>query len=148
MAIQFIFTDWKANLAKSDKGYPQNRVLEHKLTLMDVDETQRWAENKVKQIILLKDVTEDKIPECTQEELWQSAPVYKYYKNPANATKPGGRSTKNFDSVIDANIKLADDKYVGVVITVPGEVRACKYCRAYNLCKQKDNYLANGTLKK
>jgi hypothetical protein len=147
MAIQYIFTDWKPTLALSDKGYPQSRVLEHKLNLMDVDETHRWAEQKVHQIITLKDVTEDKMPDCTQEDLWQSVPKYKYYKNQANATKPGGRSTKNFDSIIEANIKLADDNYVGVVVTVPGEVRACKYCDAFNACKQKDGLIASGSLK-
>lgn len=147
MAVQFIFTDWKPTLAQSDKAYPQSRVLEHKLTLIDVDETQRWAETKIAQIIKLKDAPEEQIPDCTQEDLWQSAPKYKYFKNPANANKPGSRSTKNFDSIIEANIRLADDKYVGVVKVIPGEVRACKYCNAFNMCKQKDALIAAGSLK-
>jgi hypothetical protein len=30
----------------------------------------------------------------------------------------------------------------GVIKTVPGEVKACEYCPAFTICKQKDSYYA------
>lgn len=143
MAIQFIFTDWKAQQALSDKSYPQNRVLEHKLQLMSVPDTERYLNNKVNQIIKLVDADEVDIPDCTPEDLWQSKSQWKYYKNPAKRA----RSTKNFNDPIEAQQKLIADGNVGVVVEVRGQVRACVYCNARNLCKQKDAYIANGTLK-
>ena len=88
------------------------------------------------------DAPESELPECTEDELWRSDPAYKYYKNPQKMS----RSTKNFDNLHDANLRLAEDGGVGIVVTVPGEVKACKTCAAFNLCTQKDRYLASGEL--
>ena len=57
-----------------------------------------------------------------------------------------GRSTKNFDNQHDANLRLVEDGGVGIVVRVPGQVVACKFCAAYNSCRQKDKYLASGEL--
>ena len=57
-----------------------------------------------------------------------------------------GRSTKNFDNRHDAYIRLAEDGNVGIVVEVRGQVNACKYCAAFNICTQKDEYLKSGDL--
>ena len=68
--------------------------------------------------------------------------TYKYYKNPQKTD----RSTKNFDNLAEANLRMIDDGNVGTVLTVKGEVKRCHYCAAFTVCKQKDAYLADGTL--
>jgi len=141
MAIQFIFTDWSVKKAMSDKSYPQSRVLEMKLPLMSVVETERYLRNKVKQIMTLGDAPEEDIPSCTDEELWRSAPQFKYYANPQKL----GRATKNFDTSYEANAHMVG-KAKGVVIEKKGEARACKYCSAFNVCTQKDAYILDGSL--
>ncbi len=55
--------------------------------------------------------------------------------------KTDGRSTKNFSNIHDANKFKAEKGGRGIVITKPGEVKACAYCPAFNGCTQKDAYL-------
>lgn len=143
MAIQFIFTDWSANKALSDKNYPQNRVLEKKLTLLSLAETEAYIRKKVNEIVTLMDAPEEDMPECTKEDLWQGNSVFKYYKNPAKTA----RSTANFDNYADAHSRYTKDGSVGIVKEVKGEAKACLYCNGFSNCKQKDALIAQGILK-
>ena len=143
MLIQYVFTDWKAMLAKTDKSYPSSKVLAYPITLMPMGDTNRYVTKKVVMIDNLRDSPETDIPACTDEDLWRTKPTFKYYKNPAKRT----RSTKNFTTLHEANSRLIDDKSVGIVVEVPGEVKACRYCSAFSKCKQGNGYLASGELK-
>ncbi|UGV19858.1 exonuclease [Pseudomonas phage VB_PaeP_VL1] len=146
MRIHFIFTDWQKFMAKQNKDYPQSRVASKVFNLMPIAETEEWITNRVKWLMSLKDTPEADLPLCSDEELWRSQPVYKYYRDPAKADQKGARSTKNFDSLSEAMAHRAKDGNVGVVKTIPGQVKACLYCPAYLLCTQKDMLIAKGDL--
>lgn len=137
--INFVFTDWAKNQAKSNPRYPQKRVEEKEIWLMSVEETDDWVRAKLAQIQANRKKPEHLLPECTDEELWRSAPRYKYYSDPAKAIDPTARSTKNFDEPAEAH-RFAAEKGKGVVVTVPGEVKRCDYCNAFAGCTQKDRY--------
>ena len=142
MAIQFIFTDWSAAKARTDPSYPQNRIQQRILPLKSVQEIDHYVRQRLYQIETYMDAPEESIPLCTDEDLWRSEPVFKYYKNPAKMS----RSTKNFDSRQDAYLRLIEDGSQGVVVEVPGQVTACKYCSAFSICSQKDALIASGDL--
>lgn len=142
MAIQYFFTDWSAAKAKVDPKYPQSRTLQRILPLKSVGETEAFVANKLRLLDQYKDAPEAALPACTDEDLWQREPVWKYYKNPTN-TK---RSTKNFDTYHDAHLRLIEDGSVGKIVEVPGQVTACKYCAAFSVCTQKDRLIASGDL--
>ena len=142
MAIQFIFTDWSAAKARADSSYPQSRIQQRILKLKSVTETQAFITRKLRLIEQYWDAPEETIPLCSDEELWRSEPVFKYYKNPAKTT----RSTKNFDTKQEAYQRLAEDGHVGLVIEQPGQVTACRYCAGFSLCSQKDQLIASGDL--
>lgn len=142
MAIQFIFTDWSAAKAKADQNYPQNRIQQRILPLKSVQEIDHYVRQRLSQIETYIDAPEESIPLCTDEDLWRSEPVFKYYKNPAKMS----RSTKNFDSRQDAYLRLIEDGSQGIVVEVPGQVTACKYCSAFSICSQKDALIASGDL--
>lgn len=143
MVVNYIFTDWSAADAKQKPEYPQARVLTQRIPLISVEDTQAFVEAKLKQIEKYKDAKESDIPYCTDEDLWRKATVWKYYKH---KDKTDGRSTKNFDNSADAYARLADDGYTGIVVEVKGQVVACRYCNAFSVCTQKDNYLLSGDL--
>ena len=126
----------------TDPKYPQQRIQQKILPLKSFLETDAFVKRKLAQIEQLWDVPEEALPLCSDEDLWRSEPVYKYYKNPTN-TK---RSTKNFDNLQEAYIRRAEDGNVGKVVEVPGQVTACKYCNAFSLCSQKDALIASGDL--
>ena len=144
IAIQFIFTDWKAYEAKQKADYPPSKTMQKLVPLLSLEETEAYIARKLTQLTNHKETPEPDIPRCTDEELWRKPAKWKYYKDPCRTA----RSTKNFDNPGDA-YDCQQTKYagVGIVVEVPGEVVACKYCPAFPVCTQKDEYLANQTLK-
>lgn len=137
--ICYIFTDWQKAAAKSNPNYPQSRVATKDIPLLSVEETEKWILSKIALFEQYKEVPENKLPECTDEELWRSDPQYKYYSDP---TKTSGRSTKNFESLADARMFQAEKGGKGVVITIQGEPKRCGYCEAFDNCTQKDKYIS------
>ena len=142
MAIQFIFTDWSAARARTEANYPKQRFQQRVLPLMPVAEVDRYVSQKLGLIDLHLKSPEETLPLCTDEDLWRSMPVFKYYKNPDKTS----RSTKNFDTKQEAMIRMAEDGGKGIVLERPGQVTACKYCNAYSICSQKDALIAAGDL--
>ena len=142
MAIQFIFTDWSRAKAQQDPKYPPQRLQQKILSLKSIPETDAFVKRKLAQIDENWDKPEEEIPPCSDEDLWRSEPVFKYYKNPQKTQ----RATKNFDTRQEAYIKLAEDGNVGIVKEQPGQVTACKYCSAFSICSQKDALIAQGDL--
>ena len=140
--IQYIFTDWSASQAMRDSSYPQTRVLTKEYPIWPVEQTKHFISEKIKLLKQYKDSPQEDLPECTKEELWESETKYKYYKNPAKMA----RATKNFDTLNEANVRLANDGGVGTVVTVPGEVKACRYCEVSDICKQAQNLIQQGRL--
>jgi hypothetical protein len=142
MAIQFIFTDWSKAKAMQDPKYPQSRIAQRVLPLKSVEETDAFVRRKLQQIEAYWDTPEEEIPHCTDEDLWRSEPVYKYYKDPAKTQ----RSTKNFPTRQDAMLRYIEDGSKGLVKEVPGQATACKYCQAFSVCGQKDALIQSGDL--
>lgn len=134
--IQFIFTDWQKFQTKTNPDYPKVKTQEHIVDLKSITETEEFIVNKINDIVKYYNEPEENIPPCNDKELWRSEPKYKYYSDPL---KTDGKSTRNFDTLKEAN-DFAAEKGKGIVKTIPGEVKACDYCPAFNVCKQKDNY--------
>lgn len=135
--INWLFSDWKRSMVNSHPDYPKAQAMSFRVELFSLEETEQWLSNKLKEIKTYWDVPEAELPLCNSKELWQSDPVYKYYSDPP---KTSGRSTRNFTNAHDAKL-FQMEKGKGVIIEVPGEPRACGYCAAFEICKQKDLYL-------
>lgn len=130
--IQFVFTDWQSSRARASNEYPQTRIVGKTYPLMSIEDTEKYIANRISEYNKYKDLPQDKLPQCSPEDLWQSETVYKYFSNPA---KTDGRSTKNFTNKLEAH-KFAVGK-PGIVIEVPGEPKRCGYCDAYETCLQR-----------
>lgn len=137
--INFIFTDWQKNLAKSNPNYPQKAIQHKDIPLLSEKETEKWIRSKLALIDKFKEEPQDNLPECSDEELWRSDPQFKYYSDPA---KTSGRSTRNFDDAVEARAFMASKGGKGVIKTVPGEPKRCAYCQAFPICTQKDRYFS------
>ena len=142
IAIQFIFTDWSKAKAMQDPKYPQSRIQQRVHKLKSVTEMDAFVKRKLAQIEQHWKSPEEALPLCTDEDLWRSGPVFKYYKNPDKTA----RSTKSFDTKQEAMVRMAEDGGKGIVLEKPGQVTACKYCNAFSLCSQKDALVAQGDL--
>lgn len=142
VAINFWLTDWQANQARQNPEYPQSACPTKRFQLLSVPETDRYVRNKLAQLEKYWNEPEDQIPLCTDKDLWRSEPEFKYYKNPEKMS----RSTKNFDTMKEARMRFIEDGSVGIIVEKPGQVTACKYCSAFDICKQKDALIASGDL--
>ena len=139
--IQYIFTDWSSAQALRDPKYPQSRVITKEYPLWSTDRTEKYIKDKLAEIKNNLNSSQDDLPTCSSEELWETETKYKYFKNPN-----GQRATKVFNSLEEANTRMADDGMVGVVKTVRGEVKACRYCEVVEICKQAQLLEAAGRL--
>jgi len=138
--IQFIFTDWQKSRSRGDPDYPQTKAIEYPVAMPSLDETESFIRAKLGELQRYRDAPDEEIPHCTDKELWRGETVYKYYSDPNKVNVQGSRATKNFDSKHDADAFMASKGGKGIVITRPGEVKACEYCPGFNACKQKDLY--------
>lgn len=141
MRIQHIFTDWQRNMVKTRADYPEHRVKEFTCELMAETETEAWIARKIRELISNQGLDEPDIIRCTEKELWMSEPQFKYYTDPKKAAE-GGRSTKNFPSY-PAAAAHCNKQGKGVVVTIPGEAKACGYCPAASVCSQRLEYGEN-----
>lgn len=140
--IQFVFTDWQKSMSRVDANYPPRKMMPRKFKLMSIEDTQQYVENRLKQVMEYMNAPDDEIPECTDDELWRSEPVWKYYANPANKA----RATKNFTNEGEAIAFWQNKGGKGEIVEVRGQVGACKYCPAFTVCKQKDRLIESGDL--
>lgn len=135
--IQFVFTDWQKARARGDENYPQTKAIEYPVELPSLEDTEAFIRSKLTEVMKYKDAPDEEIPQCTDKELWRGETVYKYYADPA---KTQGRSTRNFDDKSEAHAFMASKGGKGVVVAVVGDVKACEFCPAFSICKQKDLY--------
>ncbi|MFV2016613.1 MAG: hypothetical protein ACC656_14380, partial [Candidatus Heimdallarchaeota archaeon] len=142
MKIQYIFTDWSKQKAIQDKTYPQSRILEKTYALMSLVETENFLNRKINEIENLETKPQSELPLCTREQLWQTADVHKYYKNPQKLA----RSTKNYDVLSEARQRQFDDGGVGTIITYNGQVKRCAYCDVVGICDQANQLIKQGLL--
>ena len=140
--ISYIFTDWSAVRAREKKDYPQFKAITRKYSLWSTEETENWIKNRVEQLINLWDTPQEGLPECTEEELWATETKYKHYKD-SNSTRAtnGGTHTS-----MDDALKFQAQKGGGIIKTIPGEVKHCRYCPIQPICTQSQKYIDDGRL--
>jgi len=142
VSIQFIFTDWSAAQARRDSKYPQSKVLTKDYPLWSFEQTDAYIKQKLDDITELLAKPQEELPECTPDELWESETKYKYFKNPNKVA----RATKNFTVLSEAQSRMIDDGNSGLIETVKGEVKACRYCEVVGVCEQAKNLIQQGRL--
>jgi len=141
--ILMIFTDWSPWGAKTDKSYPPGNMLVRTLSLMSLEETERWILNRLAEIDRYLDAHQNDIPACTPTELWMDPPKYAYYKDPKQ-----DRATKLFNTPQEANTRKAQDGITGSkIVKRDTEPKFCKYCEGRTICLQAEGYIAQGLLK-
>lgn len=125
ITINFVFSDWNKFNAQSNPDYPQAKVISKKYKLMSLEETDRYLKNKLKVLEENWDKPLEQIPCCTHKDLFSKASVFKYYKT---GYAPNKRSTKNFNSMEEANNFKSKNGFLGDIVEIKGEPFMCPYC--------------------
>ena len=133
--IEFHFSDWSKIDSLRNPNYPKLKVASKQFKLMSLEETEEWVRKKLNQIRKLQNASQEKIPDCTDEELWRSETKYKYFSSADNT-----RASK-VETTLEKIKEYAESKgNKGVIKQVPGEVKRCLYCSAFDNCLQRLNY--------
>lgn len=130
--IDFFFTDWQNQKAKTEADYPNHRVQHsYKVNLWPIEKTETHVKKRLQLLEEFLEVEDNRLPECTPEELWAQSDVYAIYK------KDNKKATKLCDTKAEAQAYMVDkglkDSYIQFR---PGKVRRCKYCVAAPFCNQ------------
>lgn len=134
--ICFYFTDW-SKAGTSNPDYPDARAKYRDYKLMSIADTEKWVKERVQQRIKLADADESELPECTDADVWLSETSYRYFSDP---TKVNGRATRVFKDHDEAMAHWQSAGKGVVIATVPIANKCQKYCNAFTVCKQKDNF--------
>lgn len=138
--IHHIFLDWQASKASTMPDYPRRAFIDQTIDLMSVQDTDQFVKRKLALIDKYWDAKEEDIPQCTDDELWRSAPVYQWWSKPTNQKCQNVFKDKQEAMIFHAT------KGKGEIREVPGNVTACKYCNAFQACTQKDALIQSGHL--
>lgn len=142
MAIDYIFTDWSALNARTQKDtYPPTRMMEQIYELLPIPKAEEYVKDKLNLIDKFRLADQSEIPKCTNEDLWVDPSKFKYYKKIGAA-----RATRVYDTAAEANSHFIKDGSVGAVIEHKGTVKACRYCEALPICDQANAYINSGEL--
>lgn len=139
--IGFNFTDWTPY--SNSKDDPAFAIADKVYALKTVDETDAWVKEKVRKIDFLISQPEYKLPDCTSEELWMKAPIFKVYKN--HGDKVAMRGGAKFESRLEAE-SFRSLKSAGEVREIKSEATACKYCPVRTICSQAERLISQGLL--
>lgn len=137
--INFIFTDWSKLDARRNSNYPKSRFESKELSLMTLEETEAWIRNKISLLMMYRNLPENELPRCTDEDLWITPSTFKYYKKLSSA-EAGKKSTRNFDTMSEAQEFMDEQGGIGIIKEKKGTPKRCGYCSAFNICTQKDEY--------
>lgn len=125
--IELYIRDWDSLKASYDSNYPQTPFVEVRVPLLPLYQVESFLTRKLDSLVQYKDTPESDLPQCTQEELWQSDPVWQYVSK--------GGAKKNFPNPAQANA-YRNQKGSGSVELKPAKAKACTYCTARPLCSQ------------
>lgn len=141
-AIDYIITDWSKLSSIKDKTYPPSAMGSIALDLFSEEVTELWIKRKLETIKKYWNSPEEDMPSCTDEELWSTAPRYKYYRNKEKLA----RASRVYDTPQEANAHMVKDGNTGVIIPTRKTVRYCSYCNSNSVCKQYQQYREQGCI--
>ena len=139
--IIYWFTDWSAKDARQKRDYPQQRCFTEEIALWSFEQVEAYLSEKLNSIsVCANGTSQEEIPQCSSEELWQVPPKFAYYKKPGNK-----RATKLYNTFPEASARQIKEG-CGEIQERPAQVKACIYCSALPVCNQAVQLQATGLL--
>jgi len=139
--VKFAFTDWSKTDSRQKKDYPQSRVKEKRIQLDSLEETEAFILSKLAEVKSARELSDNNLPECTKEELWQSETTYA-------VMKIGGKRAVKLHNDYASAIKHARSYKTNDyrVDTRKGKAKRCNYCNVTEFCNQYKELLAHNLI--
>lgn len=130
ITINYIFTDY-LSYNKGNPNYPECEIVTESYRLLPYEDTEKYIIAKLAQIDACKDLDDEFLPLCTDEELWKEKDTWKYFPKEDSV-----KCSKRFDSEFEAKQYLASKNGKGYLKLVRGKPRRCTYCPCAPICNQ------------
>ena len=138
--VDMLITDWKQYEADAKPEYPQTPVVEKRIKLMSLTETEEWLKKRLNSITQLINVPQDQLPLCTPEELWASPDKWAFYAKPESK-----RATKVSEDQSVINQMYIEKGSKGRVEYRAGTPKRCDYCLKAE-CSQAQDFILQGLI--
>lgn len=137
LKIIAILRDWKAKDAETKDDYPKAPIVEIDIPLWTNQEQDAYVQQRVElhQKAEFDRLTGAELPECSETERWEKAPVWAVKK------KGNKRAIKLYDNEADAKAALSDGQEIEFRRGEPGRC-VNNWCRVNASCNQYQKYLA------
>ncbi len=129
-----IFRDWSEMKAMQSDNYPKSTVQTIPVEIWTAEKQLEFIKAKLTDIVCAKAFTDDELPDCTAEQMWQKEDVYAVMK------KGRKSAVKLFEKEDEANALVKEGKGDEVVKRCGERTRCEKYCSVNAFCKQFKEY--------
>ena len=139
LRIIAIIRDWKeSETYKSD--YPQIPIEIIPITLWDDNKLKSFVKDRVATLKVCEDYTDDQLPKCTKEDMWEAPTVWAVMKE---GRKSAIKLHNSLESALEHSSNISDEAGNSIyVANRRGERRRCaKYCSVSSVCSQYKKYL-------
>lgn len=140
--IVCLYRDWSETQSLRSPDYPKQPMEIIPIDLWPHERALEYLEQSVQLLIQCESMSDDALPECTPEEMWERPTTYAVMKQGRKS------AVRVLDSEADALAFIAADAKNGNAMTVerrPGSrVRCERYCAVNKWCSQFSDYLAEG----
>lgn len=69
--IVAIYKDWQEGNALRDRNYPQQQVIEYELNLWDYEDTEKFLDTRLAELIRCEELSDEDLPVCSRDERWE-----------------------------------------------------------------------------
>lgn len=139
LRIIAIIRDWKeSETYKSD--YPQIPIEIIPITLWDDNKLESFVKDRVATLKVCEDYTDDQLPECTKDDMWETPTVWAVMKEGRKSAIKLHNSKEDAENHAS---NMSDEAGNSIYIQERrGERRRCaKYCNVSSVCAQYKKFL-------
>ena len=69
-----IYKDWQEGNALRDRHYPQQQVIEYGLSVWSFEETEKFLDIKLAELIRCEELSDEDLPVCSRDDRWERHP--------------------------------------------------------------------------
>jgi hypothetical protein len=142
LQIVAIYRDWRASDAERNADYPRSMIEQIDIELWPEAVQRSYIEQRLQQLIDAESQSDDELPECTSEEMWERPASYAVVKRGNKTARRVLQTREEAEQYISEQSKPADYEIVhrhGRRIRCESYCDVSRWCSVYQRYAQQSN---------
>lgn len=136
-----VLKDWSRRDAANGGKYPRAKIHEPVIELLSLEDTEDYLRDRLQMLALSRELEDDELPLCTEEELWFKPGNDAYIQERDNGKfahmrEGGTRAIKLYDTRKEC-LAAVDKDCLGTVNRCPGYCSVHPFCNQFKEMKEK-----------